>query len=51
MKTCSKKIFNVIFGFSNSIRIEANINLLAGEFREFRIIKDKVGIDLIIKAQ
>jgi len=41
----------VIFGFSHSIHIEANITLLAGEFREFRIIKDKVGIELIVKAQ
>lgn len=51
MKTCSKKILNVIFGFSSSIHVETNLNLLAGEFREFRTIKDKYGVDHVVRAQ
>ena len=51
MRTSSKKIFNIIFGFSQTIHLEANINLLAGEFKEFRTIKDKHGIGQIVKAQ
>jgi hypothetical protein len=51
MRTCSKKIFNIVFGFSASLHLETNINLLAGEFKEFRTIKDKHGIEAIIKAQ
>jgi hypothetical protein len=43
IKSCNKKILNIIFGFSLSSYTESEYILLAGEFKEFRKVKEKYG--------
>jgi hypothetical protein len=50
-KSANKKVFNIIFGFPSNSPLESEINLLAAEFKDFRNVKNKCGVESVVKAQ
>jgi hypothetical protein len=50
-KSSNKKVFNIIFGFPAEADLDSEFSVLAKEFREFKTVSNKYGVEAITQSQ